>query len=259
MLPTNAQRIVVVIDLDHTLLHSISKHEKDGVSEDVVTFLKVRFRHFFLKLDDGYQATVILRPYALTFLRYLFMHPDVYDVVIWSAGESAYVEQIAEHLLRMTKTNSVRFPHDPAFKAVWTREHTLQIRGVPIKSLTVLSKCLNVSMDHIVFIDDNPDHHTYASNRNCNQILLDPFDAINAVVRSDAAMMAHPRLKDQRRGACDRTLLEVINTLPATTMHRKKRRHVSFTSTMTSSVPFVRKPNLAFSRTVPRLPAIRHI
>lgn len=155
----NEEKILVVLDLDETLLHTTSKTLQQPVAFDY---------------ED---KKVYARPHLKEFLKLLQPH---FLLAIWSSGSDDYVELMVEKML----------PRDLPLEFVWGRGHctsrsnvelynqgyakaALEMEGhyhfiKPLKKL----KRKGYSLDRILMVDDSP----YKCRDNYgNAIYVSPF------------------------------------------------------------------------------------
>jgi RNA polymerase II subunit A small phosphatase-like protein len=123
--------MILVFDLDETLIHS---HEKHVSGPDV------------FRMDEYY---VQRRPYLDQFLSMLKGDPD-YQFGVWSAGSYSYVHDIVKNI----------FPNDNKPLFVLTRNDCNELRDKPLsKVLNLLYDAgnTNITSHEILIIDNKPD------------------------------------------------------------------------------------------------------
>jgi hypothetical protein len=82
----------VILDIDHTLVHTITYEEFETLPIEVLQDLQ--FEYFE---KDEFKAVIILRPFLNEFLDYLFTN---FNVALWTAGEEEYAHMIIEKVIK---------------------------------------------------------------------------------------------------------------------------------------------------------------
>lgn len=153
--------LCVVLDLDHTLVHSQ------------------------VPLDRRYDAFRVLestlwahaRPHCGSLLRQLVDHPSV-QLCIWTAGTKGYAEDVTNGLCALYGIDREKitvFCRDHAFP--WTRDG----KTVFLKDTDVVRRFFPHAVD-VVLVDDDPIHRRLRSNRGC----VVPIDCFRCEVQDDA-------------------------------------------------------------------------
>jgi len=123
-------KLLVVLDVDETLVHCVATSE-----EDKTVSVKPDFT------IDSYN--VFKRPHLDSFLEVVFSH---FFVGLWSAAHPEYVHAIAAHILKPSQV--------PEF--IFTKEHTVVMKyygeATKIKPLDAISE--NLDFSSVVMIDD---------------------------------------------------------------------------------------------------------
>lgn len=149
-----AEPVVVVLDLDNTLIHASEKPDDRFERFDVETEARTYMIH--------------LRPYVCEFLRHLQSRPDRVTLVIWTAATSSYAQPVVENLFARAGIEWKTCVH-----ALLTREDTVCVqKGVFLKDLDVVRRRFKTTK--VLLIDDNPIHTHLPHNRDC-VFLIPPF------------------------------------------------------------------------------------
>ena len=171
----------VVLDLDHTLVHCCCESVEG-------------FDRFEVDLGAGETHTIHVRPHALEFLRILA--DSHLDVVVLTAGTSAYAHQVVEGLYRQMGVDEWR----THVCLLLTRDHTYYVApDTYVKDLDVVRDALGTT--HVLLLDDNPVHETLPQNQ--GRILrVPPFRATTEGADEDRVLAVFGRAL--RKGLEDR-------------------------------------------------------
>ena len=131
----NKQIILVVFDLDNTLIHSNN------------TTVHSSLQSFRVAVEDERWSTYI-RPYVFDFFKMLTKHGIKYAV--WTAGVKEYAKQVVKGI-------QSRGEFHPAF--VWSRSETSLVHGNYVKDMRKV-----VGYGQAVLLDDSMHHNMYFSN-----------------------------------------------------------------------------------------------
>lgn len=141
----------IVLDIDHTLLHSTHKPVNSGY----FVSMKIPKANVYTKL----------RPGVAEFLESL---PDVYDIiVVWSAGEYEYVHNMVKILFRkvsykpdviMTRNDCDKVGSDMYYKPLYKTTSHPKL------------KKYNLIMDDLIILDDRT--HTFTVNDKCGILAM---------------------------------------------------------------------------------------
>ena len=161
----------IILDIDHTLIHTVNPLELAQMeSKDLLP--ESLFNCPYYKLND--LALVFQRPHLSEFLDFLFAN---YNVAIWSAGSSDYVNAIVDTFIRTEK-------RIPSF--VMTRDDLIE-SGQSFKDLDyVYEKYPLFQPYNTLIIDDLPDN---VFSQVDNSILIPPFNVFNEECMNDNALL----------------------------------------------------------------------
>lgn len=148
--------MLVILDIDHTLLHTWT-----GFSDDQAAVDTTAFRALLL---DSYPGSfsweghpVCPRPHLERFSRFLLSTNLAWG--FYSTGETGYVETVL-HTLVPELIAKAEF--------VWGRDHCIPRMQTLAKDLEVVSETFGYRLDEIVMIDDlpvvEPDHRRLPIN-----------------------------------------------------------------------------------------------
>ena len=150
-LPMMRQKMLLVLDVDETLVHASFTPEKPY---NVKITIEV----------DGEQGDIFVafRPHLFTFLEFI---APLFEVAIFTASQSCYADQLMDHIDPQRRLGRLRL----------FREHCTEITGGRVKDLSLLGRPL----DRIALIDNSPVTYLFQP-RNAIPILSwfdDPRDA----------------------------------------------------------------------------------
>lgn len=145
------KRTIVVLDLDHTLVHTVLFHEDHEAFANTETF---RVGH-----NDGTTSTVFVRPHTFRFLETLSGAGIKYAV--WTAGTEEYARDVCAGLAWSYPAFSPEFVYD--------RSHTEVVGGRHLKNISSIT-----SVEKVILIDDDPSHGHF-SNRNSHVMVVPKF------------------------------------------------------------------------------------
>ena len=174
--PQPLSKYSVVLDLDETLVHSyaddtINQLNSLGIYSNP-NFMSLRQRTYFLNSNQpliGEYTYIwgIKRPYTEYFLNFCFSYFQ--SVIIWSAGSPVYVPHIVDML----------FIDLPAPHKVYTIEQCEDTRygdyHKPLRKLINQERHLNLSLEHLLIIDDKWSNMLENTN---NGIVIPPYSPI---------------------------------------------------------------------------------
>ena len=159
----------IILDLDETLLHSISMTEFIKLDLEVLSGLnKFHKRTLFLTgegipVDEMFM--VILRPHLFTFIDWCFRNAE--SVSVWSAGTKEYVQEIVDCVFSINQKKELKF--------VWSRKQTCEFHRLHYKPLSkVYNKFPEMNASNTFLIDDKAQLHS-RMNSTMNIIPIAPF------------------------------------------------------------------------------------
>lgn len=141
---------VIVLDLDETLIHTLSDDEFNGSNkgyELLRLYPDLRGRLYKLNVQ-GRPMWSIKRPYVDVFLRYVL--DNFSKVIVWSAGIDEYVHEVVDWLFG-TILISPDAIYGRSFCEIESKKYTKPIRKLVIQPDLRES----VRLDNTLFIDDN--------------------------------------------------------------------------------------------------------
>ena len=179
----------LILDLDETLLYSISKDELLGLKKDTKAKLSKDYTTY--KMDGGYY-TVVERPGLQKFLDYAF---ENFNVSIWTAASKDYAIFIIDNII--IGKNSDRII-DWIFCSYHCELSKKKMKS--IKNLDMLWDNYNLdgySKDNTIIMDDHPIVYK-TQTENC--IFMDPFQitAANIDERDDFLDRVIPELENMK-------------------------------------------------------------
>ena len=139
-------KLCVVVDLDHTLLHTRSATDCRASDDDVEE------RTFSFSLASGSYKTT-LRPYAIDFWRAVAASEKTKTFGVWTAGASDYAEAIVKEICKRAG-----IARKPDF--VLSRDACCMFGKQMVKDLRELV-VLCEEGERIVLVDDNKANLTY--------------------------------------------------------------------------------------------------
>lgn len=152
----------IILDLDETLLHSISSEEMKELSDEQIEIVSSLKQH---NMDDYY--TVVERPGLQNFLDYLF---ENYNVSIWTAASKDYALFVVEQLILQKKDRKLDWIMFSYHCDISKKEK----RGSKdLEMLWDVYKMKGYSKSNTIIIDDHPNVYDLQKN-NC--IYISPFD-----------------------------------------------------------------------------------
>jgi TFIIF-interacting CTD phosphatase-like protein len=157
----------LILDLDETIIYSISREEKKDLSKDDKDKLKLMTTH---KMDGGYY-TVIERPGLQEFLDFAFAN---FNVSVWTAASKDYALFIVDHIIlkddKSRELDWILFSYhcDVSF------EETGNIKDLRLVWDTY--KMDGYVKSNTIIMDDHPDVYS-AQKKNC--IFMYPFKLDN--------------------------------------------------------------------------------
>jgi Dullard-like phosphatase family protein len=127
-LPAVRRRMLLVLDVDETLVHASFTPEKPF---DVKITIEL----------DGEKGDIFVafRPHLFTFLEFI---APLFEVAIFTASQSCYAEQLMDHIDPDGRLGRLRL----------FREHCTEISGGRVKDLSLLGR----SLDRIALVDNSP-------------------------------------------------------------------------------------------------------
>ena len=134
---TNSAKKALILDLDETLVHSSTKRPFPN-KKNIILNITIK--------NIKYRIYVIVRPF---FEKFLYEMSLCYDLYIFTASMSQY----SKSLIEILDKNKV-------IKQVLSREYCLNIKGVPLKDLSIFNKDLK----DIIIIDNNPVSYSLHKN-----------------------------------------------------------------------------------------------
>ncbi len=165
------RRPLLILDIDHTLVHAIHDSEYDQHQQRMQTFgkpLMVDF-HIILPGDTGSETYFVsTRPGIHSFLQYAFEH---FDVAIWTAAQEEYAHKILTKILSREQFMRLKF--------VLTNKHCVwndQKRMFTKPSFQLRDLVPDVDLSNTLLCDDNP----YATQPFIeNTVLLRPYNCVH--------------------------------------------------------------------------------
>lgn len=176
----------LILDLDETLIYSISEKELSGLEK--TTKDKLFSKYATYEMDGGYY-TVVERPGLQKFLKYAF---ENFNVSIWTAASKDYALFIIDNII--IGENSDR-TLDWIFCSYHCELSEKKMKS--IKNLDMLWDNYNLdgySKDNTIIMDDHPIVYK-TQTKNC--IFMDPFQITDADIdeRDDFLDRVIPELK----------------------------------------------------------------
>lgn len=145
------KRMLVVLDLDHTLVHTVAHVTEPPALGTSGTFDIVQ--------SDSSLSTVFLRPHISRFIRALTDAGIEYAV--WTAGTATYARDVCAGIARFDPTFSPVFVYD--------RSHTSVVAGRHLKDISSVG-----SAERVVLVDDDVSHAHFAK-RNSHVVVVPKF------------------------------------------------------------------------------------
>ena len=135
-------KLVLVIDLDHTLVHSLPPDQRVPGWKDAFTIC----------LKDGARYKVHVRPGAREFIQHVLAQ-DWLRVCVWTAGTDDYAKCVVDGL----------FGASHSLECVLTRKHCLLLpSGSYVKDLNKVRRKLGAT--DVVLLDDDVVHARVSTN-----------------------------------------------------------------------------------------------
>jgi TFIIF-interacting CTD phosphatase-like protein len=137
----------LLLDLDETVIHSLSPDEKESLTENQVieyNAIKDRFKHSMG--DDEY--TVIERPNLQEFLDFVF---EYFNVSVWTAASKEYALFIIDEIIIADKPERTL---DLIMFSTHCNYATKKYNGM--KNLKMIDDVCGYDMDKTVILDDHP-------------------------------------------------------------------------------------------------------
>lgn len=178
---TNKQN--VILDLDETLLHSVSSEEMKELSDKQIDSIYNFKTH---NMDDYY--TVIERPGLQEFLDYLF---ENYNVSIWTAASKDYALFVVNQMILKRKNRKLDWIMFSYHCDISKKEK----RGSKdLEMLWDVYQMEGYSKSNTIIIDDHPDVYDLQKD-NC--IYIRPFDIDEKTFTNDKIL--HKILKTMKK------------------------------------------------------------
>lgn len=152
----------VILDLDETLLHSISTEEMKELSDEQIESIYNFENH---NMDDYY--TVVERPGLQEFLDYLF---ENYNVSIWTAASKDYALFVVDQIILKKKHRKLDWIMFSYHCDISKKEKK---GSKDLEMLWDVYKMEGYSKLNTIIIDDHPDVYDL-QKENC--IYITPFD-----------------------------------------------------------------------------------
>jgi RNA polymerase II subunit A small phosphatase-like protein len=168
-------KINIILDLDNTLISSVTKTEHKQLNADV-------WNIFQWKNMDGFYD-VFERPNLQKFLDFLFAH---FNVSVWTAASKPYALFIVEKIILKNKP-------ERKLDYIFFSYHCKQSKRMykASKSLSILKKDFNIDMFEIkntYIIDDHPDVY----KTQCKQcISVKPFEITHPTAYQDSELLLY--------------------------------------------------------------------
>lgn len=162
----HTEKKFIILDLDETIIHSVSSEEMDDLGDDNIEKMK-EFNSHEMKDEDGNIEFIVLeRPGLQPFLDYIFSN---FRVGVWTAASKDYALFIVKNVVLSDKNRELEF--------VLFDDHCEQaykeLKGK--KNLDMLYKHYKhpgIRHDNVFILDDHPRVHNTQPSK-C--ILMYPF------------------------------------------------------------------------------------
>jgi TFIIF-interacting CTD phosphatase-like protein len=157
----------LILDLDETIIHSLSSDEKKSLSKNQLAEynkIKDRFKHSMG--EDDY--IVIERPGLQEFLDFAFKN---FNVSVWTAASKDYALFIIEEIVLANKPERHL---DLILFSTHCSYAKKKYKG--LKNLKMLEDVCHYDMDKTIILDDHPDVY---STQPTNCIRMCPFELSN--------------------------------------------------------------------------------
>tara|TARA_B110000914_G_C15385072_1_gene409674 strand:+ start:59 stop:682 length:624 start_codon:yes stop_codon:yes gene_type:complete len=177
------KRPCLILDLDETVIHSVSLDERNGLSKEEKKIMDTFKSH---NMDDYY--TVLERPGLQEFLDFVFKN---FNVSVWTAASKDYALFIVENIILGKQKSTNKRQLDWIMFSYHCDVSKKEKKGSKVLSLLWdFYDIKGCSPDNTIILDDHPD--VYASQKN-NCIHISPFDILNKDVETDDLLY---KLKD---------------------------------------------------------------
>lgn len=181
----------VILDLDETLLHSISSEEMKELSDDQVESIYNFENH---NMDDYY--TVVERPGLQKFLDYLF---ENYNVSIWTAASKDYALFVVDKIILQKNDRKLDWIMFSYHCDISKKEKK---GSKDLEMLWDVYEMEGYSKSNTIIIDDHPNVYELQKD-NC--IYISPFDIDEKTFSKDKVLS-----KIQKTMKESKTLIECV-------------------------------------------------
>ena len=181
---TTSQKIHVVLDLDQTLIHALTKNEYDALPAEE------KSRYFVKHVMDEYYI-IHERPGVQKFLDYIFAN---FKVSVWTAASKDYAVFVIDNVI-LTKP-------DRKLEYVFFSHHCEMSKKYykGLKQLDMLSEKFHLPMGQTFIVDDNNEVHGPQPNR-C--VHIPEFDVTTGTGHEDNKMHLLLMVMEELKGHGD--------------------------------------------------------
>ena len=167
---SDKKRLLVVFDIDETLLHFLPKKFMHNTNWDTVSAEeKAQFTNIAPRDDHA----ILLRPYLLELFRFFQANQDKYAVALWTYSEQEYAEDIAGILINHFNGLGLDLPKD-FFLFKWGYEQIEGGEDYPKNLNMVWDKFTDFNKFNTIIVDDL--HGNIRHEHNCeNCVLIQPY------------------------------------------------------------------------------------
>lgn len=159
--------IVLVLDLDHTLVHSIPDRFVPG------------FEAFVIPRSENSDYVVHIRPWVLHFIDLVTRFPNKVRLVIWTAATDDYARHVVEGMFDML--DKPRHWRSYVSLLLTRKDTTRLLNGDYVKDMRIIRDTFDT--DNVLLLDDAHIHAQYPPNAG-HVVQIPPFVA-NANSRTD--------------------------------------------------------------------------
>jgi len=156
------ERSVILLDLDHTLVHTLDVHYPG------------------FELIPHETLYIHVRPYVREFLSHLMQHDDLFEFGFWTCGTAEYANDVVQGLLRLVDAA------DWPLRILLSRQDAVVVDGSYVKDLRLVRQRFGAT--DLLLLDDNPIHLRIATNAT-SVCLVPPFFASNPAAPQDRFLM----------------------------------------------------------------------
>lgn len=159
--------MLIILDLDETLIHSVTDEEEEKYKLDIA-------RESGMQTFNASGYTVIKRPFLDEFLDKL-LNDNYYAVGIWSAGEDEYVNSIVDNIVKNRRKLAFVMARSSCVGAKYTKPLD-KAWNIYLKNMysSINPDELDVPMHpNVILIDDRKD---VTGTNNANHLCIDGFE-----------------------------------------------------------------------------------